>query len=158
TFSVDAKHFPYAEAAAIVLQAYNEGKAILVFDSCGEIFAPGVAASFLVARGFGVIQAISHVRRKADYSKLDNTVVTELYRLAGGLRQPLDKGPIIGDEQGPLLISYPENPVDEPPNTEVLAAEALKAFLKTAKPQEAEEGLGVVYKLLNNAARNPHDE
>lgn len=41
-----------------------------VYDACGDVYAPGVAASFLVLNGFGVIQAISHVKRKADYAKV----------------------------------------------------------------------------------------
>ncbi|CDI78138.1 hypothetical protein, conserved [Eimeria praecox] len=97
---------------------------IQVFDTTGEVFSPGVAASFLVLCGFGVVQAMAHVKRKADYCKerprLDSTVVTELYRLAGGLRPPTDSGPLIAEPSGQILVSTPENPVDEIPNTEAL--------------------------------------
>ncbi|KAL8271681.1 hypothetical protein Esti_004394 [Eimeria stiedai] len=69
-FSPERKHYPYAEAAHHVLEAHKQNIPVLVFDTCGEIFAPGVAASFLVLSGFGVIKALSHIKRKADYAKV----------------------------------------------------------------------------------------
>ncbi|KAL8438564.1 hypothetical protein ACSSS7_000098 [Eimeria intestinalis] len=113
-FYPEKRHLPYAEAANHVLEAHKQNIPVLVFDTCGEVFAPGVAASFLVLSGFGVIKALSHIKRKADYAKLDSTVVTELYRLAGGLRRQPEKAISFGDEGSPILLSpsalcHPDN-------------------------------------------------
>ncbi|XP_026193361.1 maternal protein pumilio-like, partial [Cyclospora cayetanensis] len=109
-FNIEQRHFPYAEAAACIQKAHDDNMPVLVFDACGDVLSPGAAASFLVMCGFGVIKAISHVKRKADYARLDSSVVTELYRLTGGMRQPTERGLSLIDDAGPLLVSSPVRP------------------------------------------------
>ncbi|KAL8453821.1 hypothetical protein Emag_001629 [Eimeria magna] len=163
-FNPERKHYPYAEAANHVLEAHKRNVPVLVFDTCGEIFAPGVAASFLVLSGIGVIKALSHIKRKADYAKLDSTVVTELYRLAGGLRPSLEKAISLGEEGSPLLLTpsalcHPDNA--ELPSTlpEIPSAEeAVSEFLATAGVEQAREGLQVLIRVLDNVSQHPHAE
>ncbi|KAL8425654.1 hypothetical protein Efla_003974 [Eimeria flavescens] len=69
-FAAERKHFPYAEAASHLVEAHKQNLPVLVFDASGEVFAPGVAASFLVMSGFGVIKTLSHIKRKADFAKV----------------------------------------------------------------------------------------